>query len=301
MSLLILGPIIVLLTVAKGLFVVPSKLSHLPRAPLLPLLFSYLTLESEDQRIRRIILPFANDKGKPLVLVWTFGMWIVHIVDLEVSIQIRGPHSSIPHLPHFQMGQTAMKDRVWVRQLPPQDLLFWKFVGRSNVAFTTGEEWKKHSRVVTSVFLRPPPIHDFVAITERLINAINRNASKTVAWDALTKRVALDILSTTILGSDIQAIDFPDSPISTTYNRCIAGLTAPPYIFLPFLDKYFPRRNLVDDTRHMRAFFLNLIKEKRTNPSNDLISAMLAEPSFSEQDVLDNVSVFFVAGHVSAF
>ena len=84
-----LVPVLVLLGIlaaAKILFVVPSKLSHLPRAPLLPLLFSYLSLEPEDQRIRRIILPFANEKEEPLVLVWTFGMWIVHIIDFEVSV-----------------------------------------------------------------------------------------------------------------------------------------------------------------------------------------------------------------------
>ena len=82
---LLLG-LVGLVAVAKFLFVVPSKLSHLPRAPLLPLLFSYLSLEPEDQRIRRIILPFANEKGEPLVLVWTFGMWIVHIINFEVSV-----------------------------------------------------------------------------------------------------------------------------------------------------------------------------------------------------------------------
>ncbi|KXN87718.1 Cytochrome P450 4F12 [Leucoagaricus sp. SymC.cos] len=278
MSIFLLTSAIALSVVAKLLFVVPSKLSHLPRAPLLPLLFSYLSLEAEDQRIQRIVLPFANEKREPLVLVWTFGMWIVHIIDFEV-------------------GQAAMKDKVWVRQLPPQDLLLWKFVGRSNLAFTIGDEWRKHSRAITSIFSRPLPIQDFVAVAQRLLIAIERDANKTVAWDQLAKRVTIDILGTTVLGSDTQAIDFPESSIITTYNRCMTGLTAPPYIFLPFLDKYFPRRSLVNDTEYLRGLFSNLIKEKKTNPGNDLISLMLAEPSFSEQDVLDNVSVFFVAGH----
>ncbi|KAF9465677.1 cytochrome P450 [Collybia nuda] len=205
-------------------------------------------------------------------------MWVVHIVDYEV-------------------GQVAMKDKTWVRQLPPQDLLFWKFVGHQNLVFTNGDEWKRHSRVVTSVFLRQPPIQDFVAVAQRLLNAMNRDTNKTMRWDKLTRRVTIDILSTTILGSDIQAIDHPDSPITSTYNRCMENLTAPPYIFLPFLDKYFPRKGLVDDSAYLRAHFSDLIKKKSTNPGNDLISLMLAEPSFSEQDVLDNVSLFFVAGH----
>lgn len=156
-----------------------------------------------------------------------------------------------------------MKDKNWVRQLPPQDLLFWKFVGRSNLVFTTGEEWKKHSRAITSVFLRPPPIQTFVSVAQTLFNAMNRDINKTVPWDTLAKRVTIDVLGTTILGSGIQAIDYPDSPIPSTYNRCVAGLTAPPYIFLPFLDKYFPRKGLVDDAGYLRGYFSNLIKEKR--------------------------------------
>ena len=194
-----------------------------------------------------------------------------------------------------------MKDKTWVRQLPPQDLLFWKFVGRSNLVFTTGDEWKKHSRVITSVFLRPPPIQDFFSVAQRLLNAMDRNVNKILPWNTLAKRITIDILGTTILGSDIQAIDYPDSPIYSTYNRCMEGLTAPPYIFMPFLDKYFPRKSLVNDAQYLRGFFSNLIKEKKTNPSNDVISLMTAEPSFSEKDVLDNVSLFFMAGHVSGF
>lgn len=91
MSFFFLVPVIGLLVVAKFLFLVPSKLSHLPRALLLPLLFSYLSLEPEDQRIRRIILPFANEKEEPVVLVWAFGMWIVHVVNFEVRAQVPLP------------------------------------------------------------------------------------------------------------------------------------------------------------------------------------------------------------------
>lgn len=192
-----------------------------------------------------------------------------------------------------------MKDKIWVRQLPPKDLLFWKFVGRSNLVFTTGDEWKKHSRVVTSVFQRRAPIADFETVSEKLLEVIDRNRGDPVSWDTLAKRVTIDILGLTILGNDIEALDHPDSPLYSTYIRALEGLTAPPYIFLPFLDKYFPRKRLVKDVEYLRQFFSSMIDQKKGSPGSDLISFTLAEPTFTMQDVLDNVSLFFVAGHVS--
>ena len=65
-------------------FTVPAHLRHLPCVPILPLLKSYLTGEVEDTRIRRLVLPFANEKGEGVVLVWALGRWMVHILDEKV-------------------------------------------------------------------------------------------------------------------------------------------------------------------------------------------------------------------------
>ncbi|KAJ3561918.1 hypothetical protein NP233_g9899 [Leucocoprinus birnbaumii] len=80
----------------------------------------------------------------------------------------------------------------------------------------------------------------------------------------------------------------------------MASLAAPPYIFLSFLDKYFPHKHLVDDTSSSQNLLFNLIKEKRINPGNAPTSLMLAEPTSSEQVGLDNISLFFVAEHASS-
>lgn len=72
--------------VAKAVFGVPAHLRHLPRVPVLPLLWSYLSGEVEDTRIRRLILPFLIDKNEPLVLVWVLGRWMVHILDIKALL-----------------------------------------------------------------------------------------------------------------------------------------------------------------------------------------------------------------------
>ena len=73
------------LLLIRRIFFVPKHLAHLPRVPVLPLLKSYLSSEEESQRIQRLILPFGNERNEPLVLVWAFGLWIVHVLDPEVS------------------------------------------------------------------------------------------------------------------------------------------------------------------------------------------------------------------------
>lgn len=65
-------------------FTVPAHLRHLPCVPIFPLLKSYFTGEVEDTRIRRLILPFANEKKEGVVLVWALGRWMVHILDEKV-------------------------------------------------------------------------------------------------------------------------------------------------------------------------------------------------------------------------
>src|ERR1700759_4380636 len=75
-----------LLFLFRCVFTPPQRLSHLPVAPVFPLLRSYLSGEAEDRRIQRIILPFANEHHHSLVLVWVFGMWMIHVLDYDVSL-----------------------------------------------------------------------------------------------------------------------------------------------------------------------------------------------------------------------
>jgi len=68
----------------SGFFTVPAHLRHLPCVPIFPLLKSYLSGEVEDTRIKRLILPYANERGEGVVLVWALGRWMVHILDEKV-------------------------------------------------------------------------------------------------------------------------------------------------------------------------------------------------------------------------
>ena len=62
----------------------PRSLRHLKRVSPYKTLWSYAIRESVDQRIRRLILPFA-EQGESAVAVYMLGRWGVHILDPSVS------------------------------------------------------------------------------------------------------------------------------------------------------------------------------------------------------------------------
>ena len=64
-------------------FRVPAELRHLPRVSIVRLLISYLTVEEENHRIQRLLMPFAQ-RGHGVVVVWALGRWMVHILDEKV-------------------------------------------------------------------------------------------------------------------------------------------------------------------------------------------------------------------------
>jgi len=286
--------------VVKRVFIVPASLAHLPRVSVWELLKSYVSREEESQRVRRLLLPFANATGErqgrqkePVVLVWAFGLWIIHVIDHEV-------------------GKKALQDRDWVRDLPPQSLLLWRFVGKKNLAFTIGEEWKKHSRVITHAFQGSPPISQFVKVFKRLqshfpVSSDSKDGT-TVLWDKWTEQIALDVLGKAVLGHDFEAISNPSSPVLKNYRYVMEHITEPPYIFIPILDRLFPRKELVQSVDFIRERYQDIISEKVAalekgekggvgQEKEGVIDRMISNPEFGREDVLDNVSVLFIAGH----
>lgn len=94
-------PVLLLLALGWGfrkVFVPPSDLAHIPRVSILSLLWSYITKEPESERIQRLFVPLANEVGCSIVLVWTFGIWIVHVLDYKVRVAILCSGLRLSHL-----------------------------------------------------------------------------------------------------------------------------------------------------------------------------------------------------------
>jgi hypothetical protein len=72
--------------------------------PIFPLLKSYLSGEVEDTRIKRLILPFGNERGEGIVLVWALGRWMVHILDEKVCLD-KDLYAFIADIPYCSLAR----------------------------------------------------------------------------------------------------------------------------------------------------------------------------------------------------
>ena len=70
---------------AYRLLSVPAHLRHIPTVPLWPLLWSYLSGEVEEQRVKRLVLPFARRMQTDVVLVFCLGDWMVQVLEPKVG------------------------------------------------------------------------------------------------------------------------------------------------------------------------------------------------------------------------
>ncbi|PPQ77543.1 hypothetical protein CVT24_005233, partial [Panaeolus cyanescens] len=270
-------PIALAYAFIKWAFTPPSELRHLPRAPILPLLWSYARGEVEDVRIKRLLLPFANEKGEGVVLVYALGRWIVHVLDHQIAKNLSENVS------------------LWPKEEPPDDLLLWRFVGKTNVILSNGEPWIRHSHVVKSALNRNLPIHEFVSLAKMLFKKMGDGG--VIRWDDYTMRFALDAVGSTALGHNFRAIEDDHSPFVKEYNEVMDGISNALYIVFPKLEKWFPRKEVIDKIDKLSANFQKILNHKKENKGNDMITYMLEEPGMTDEEYRDNMVVFFIAGH----
>ena len=109
--------IALIVLVCNRLLTPPAELAHLPRVPVLPLLWSYFTGEVEDVRIKRLFMPFA-ERGEGVVLVYALGRWIVHVLDEKVRLSPMLCFVSIAHL-HKIARDISADITTWPKEEPP--------------------------------------------------------------------------------------------------------------------------------------------------------------------------------------
>uniref|UniRef100_D8Q5V5 Cytochrome P450 n=1 Tax=Schizophyllum commune (strain H4-8 / FGSC 9210) TaxID=578458 RepID=D8Q5V5_SCHCM len=245
--------------VCNRLFTPPAELAHLPRVPVLPLLWSYFTGEVEDKRIKRLLMPFA-ERGEAQIA-------------RDISADIT----------------------TWPKEEPPDDLLLWRLVGKTNVILSNGSNWQRHSRVVKSALQRNLPIKDFVTLAHRLFRVMKDGGK--LRWDDLAMRFTLDAVGSTTFGWDFNSIEDTSTPFVTEYSHVMDSIANPLYIVFPKLETLLPRKTIITKIDALIAKFTSILDEKKENKGNDMLTYMLEDPEMSDTEFRDNMVVFFIAGH----
>ncbi|KAL1945058.1 hypothetical protein VTO73DRAFT_2678 [Trametes versicolor] len=255
---------------------VPSHLRHIPTVPLWPLLYSYLSGEVEEQRVKRLVLPFAKAQGTDVVLMYCLGDWMVQVVEPKV-------------------GKRLLEDPSMRKQQQPDDMLLWRLIGRNNIFMSDGETWKRHSRIMHEALRQTVPMERFVSLVQTTFDIIGDGGR--VCWSELSHRYTLDAVATTVMGYDFEALAKPEGSFVQKYHKVMAAIASPAYVAFPSLERWLPRRAvraMVDD---FIGDFCTILDEKRRNPGNDVITYMFQEPKMTQDDFRDNTIVLFIGGH----
>lgn len=191
---------------------------------------------------------------------------------------------------------------LYPKELPPDGLLLWRFIGCSNILMSNGDRWKKHSRIILDAFNLSIPVDQFTILAKNLFDVINppsvEGDTHTVDFSDLAQRFALDAVGSSVIGYDFDAIR-TESLFVQEYNGIMHDIANPLYLIMPFLEKIFPRKEVIKRMDNLVDKFMMLLRAKRSDPGDDMMTFMLKEPTMSEEELRDNMVVLFIAGHVS--
>ena len=192
----------------------------------------------------------------------------------------------------------SMQMDIYPKELPPDGLLLWRFIGVSNILMTNGEIWRKHSTIIRDGFNLRIPMDTFIHLSKGLFSIIGDKPDTTVCFSDLAQRFALDAVGSTVLGHDFNALH-EDPHIVVEYNGVMSAIANPLYLIMPWMEKVFPRKAVLKRMDNLVERFTEMLKAKRNDPGDDVMTYMLKDPEMTDEHHRDNMVVLFIAGHVS--
>ncbi|KAI9028827.1 cytochrome P450, partial [Phycomyces nitens] len=192
-----------------------------------------------------------------------------------------------------------------------------KFSRGPNLVFATGAHWKAQRMVANPAFHRSAPAKLFGTLTKKLFRVMDGRDNKTFDITELMEAWALDAIGLAGFDFDFNAIEQPDSPWVSIYEKVDKALVHPFHAFFPKADQYLlwmmpDRKQAHKDLDVFLKMIDNVIiskqKSLRENKSNenlensekDLLTLMLESEqgnTLSAIELRSNMCVFFAAGH----
>ncbi|KAI8336744.1 cytochrome P450 [Chlamydoabsidia padenii] len=201
--------------------------------------------------------------------------------------------------------------------------IVYRLVGVSNIVFETSEvKWKRHRKLANPAFHRSMPIKLFGETAQKLFTLLDKEQSNdfTVNVGELFNRVTLDVIGRAGFGFDFNAIADKNSPWRLVYDTVINGHRDPLFHLFPILEKHFlwmfPKRQQIhQELTKFLGMMQGIIEHKRRvlkkkdvnndpteDAEKDLLTLMIeselrGEGILTDQELLNDIGVFFVAGH----
>ncbi|KAI9293176.1 cytochrome P450 [Neoconidiobolus thromboides FSU 785] len=275
----------------------PSNLYKIPSVPLIPFLLSFINQEPSDKRSERLVLPILYKHG--ITKLW-LNRWIVVISDTIRAKEI------------FNKTNIYEKDTL---RAGAEHTVGARLFG-SNIVFTSGEEWKRHRKAANPAFHRSWSTELVGNCCEVLLDKIQLEKEPIEILPFL-KRMTLDALGKAIFNFDFKAVEQPEGKYVKIYTSLMQEFRKIVYAFLPFLESPILniRANAHARVTEFRALISEVLEQKKKELQSggevdeskaDLLTLMVkanmfimedGEPLLSNEEIINDTVVFFVAGH----
>ncbi|KAJ9054625.1 hypothetical protein DSO57_1012261 [Entomophthora muscae] len=274
------------------LFAIPKELRDVPPISLFKTLLSLARGEPFDVRFENTVKPVLEQQG--VARLWSQGKWEL-----------------IVYKPHHVKEILARVDK-YPKQRPGdkyfKKMLFHKTIGFTNILISDGSDWRHHRRISNPAFKTSWSPDMFAQCTKNLVNLIEASPGEPFQVQDLFRRLTLDVLGKGLFSYDFEAVAKRNvDPILKLYEEVMRAMFNPIYLIFPFLEDLVPsRRSSHIKSQMFRSFLKDIVVERKSNLNsnhNDLLTLMIKASiedegaQYTEDDVVSDLSVFFLAGH----
>ncbi|KAJ9084049.1 hypothetical protein DSO57_1028252 [Entomophthora muscae] len=269
-------------------FDAPHALKHIPQIPILGLLLSLIRKEPFDDQFDRIVAPILFKTG--VAKLWLFDRWQVIVSDFGLAQKILNSTDTIMKQPNDSLTKHQ---------------LLVKFLGESSIVLSDGKEWLRHRKVANPIFKRqinPQTLGKSIVEMAAMIE----NGKPADILD-MFKKANMDTLGRAIFSHEFNALAKQGhGKTLDMYNNLMLALFNPIYFILPFLETLVPSRIAIHQTNiEFRNFIRDIIHQRKAsikeNTRTDLLTNMIhasqSHHQLSEEEVINNIATFFLAGH----
>ncbi|KAI0243950.1 hypothetical protein L0F63_005226 [Massospora cicadina] len=252
------------LLAAIGLWVTtpPPHLRHLPRAPFISSLLTFIT-KPILEAMELVYWPTIFEAD--FMATWFLGSWWVAISDPDVIRSI--------------LTDTGLGEKKLFTDLSPHALI-GEYMG-VNVLYSKGAEWRKHQRIIAPAFRKDWPVAKFFGCAQLMLERVDKDVKTSIDVHELFTAMTLDALGHAVLGIDFGATCNPlASPYTKSYHRAARAVAE--------------FRCLVSKVLHQKREEI-----KDGSHKDDLLSRLLlAEGAvLGDREIINNAVVMFAAGH----
>ncbi|KAL7752361.1 hypothetical protein RI367_002407 [Sorochytrium milnesiophthora] len=296
-------------------FRVPKQLSRLPRIPLAVMFRALFTKsngfvndheawhKASDEWCERNGINYTKPR-RQMMMQWLLGRWSLVTWNPTHIRRVLTDLETFPKL-----------------LLPPKLMpLTAKLIG-VNVASSNGDVWKAHRKISHPAFNRRWNTEIFAETVRVFFGEMDRHLGEGLECNSWMQRLTLDALSVAAFGRSFESLTTPDSDLVHTYNATMTMLFDRRARILPFwqhlplpsvrqaavnvnkfnrhINELIDRRTVeVEAERAERATGADADEGKRDRDLlTRMIEANLDDPTFTRDNLRNNVIVFFIAGH----